>query len=172
MRSEFKQAMHSDDDVDMRLKRGVAYERLDSPALALKDFARVAQQGDVRGTLYTANVHLRRGELAAVDAALQAHAHQLESHPFIGGLDDGLDPAIHGGFCDHVSQVWPPKQKNGPAGPFVSAGGASGVEAEAPLLSVGIRFQSQYCKACLSLGPGLLRSVQYPAPFLRRRQTR
>ena len=50
--------------------RGVSYERTGETSGALADYAKVGHQGDVRGLLYSANLHIERGQFGAAEADL------------------------------------------------------------------------------------------------------
>lgn len=59
------------DDSRALVMRGVSYERTGSTGDALSDYAQAGHHGDVRGLLYSANLHIRDGELQAAESDLE-----------------------------------------------------------------------------------------------------
>lgn len=57
-------------DTQARILRGVSYERTGESSAALADYAKVGHQGDVRGLLYSANLHIEQGSHGAAEADL------------------------------------------------------------------------------------------------------
>lgn len=60
----------SEADSRALVMRGVSHERTGSDGSALSDYAQAGQQGDVRGLLYSSNLHVKNGELEAAEADL------------------------------------------------------------------------------------------------------
>jgi len=60
-----------EDNANARIMRGVAYERTGETSSALSDYGTAGRQQDVRGYLYSANLHIRRGELGQAEEDLR-----------------------------------------------------------------------------------------------------
>jgi tetratricopeptide (TPR) repeat protein len=58
------------DDSRALVMRGVSHERTGNSSTAFADYAQAGSHGDVRGLLYSANLHIRQGELSAAEEDL------------------------------------------------------------------------------------------------------